>query len=170
MGIRAPRTVPAAIALCERFAVLEGQAAAIEATRNAAIAAANATADAAIAPIAAELDQIRPVLEAWWTQGGKALAQDRKTIELGGCNIGTKLGSPSLHFAFGDDKAAVAALSEARWSKTALVRTSHDVDKPAVRKALSGTRAAALSAMGFSLRQSESFVLSRADQAGTIAG
>ena len=62
-GIRTPRSIKGAQPLCERFAVIQGEIAAIENDRNAAIVAANKTADAALEPLVAESEQLREKLD-----------------------------------------------------------------------------------------------------------
>lgn len=165
--ISAPRTTEGAVALLERLASLHGQAALAEAARNQAIADTNAVTDTIIAPIAAEIALIEPAIEVWWRkQGTKLLPAGRKSMELGGCMIGTRLGSKSYAFT-GDDKKAVAELKAVRWGKP-LIRVTYSPDKPAIRKALSGPRADALGKMGFSEIQPESFFVVQAQQAGTV--
>ena len=165
--ILAPRTTEAAITLLERLASLQGQAALAEAARNKAIADTNAVSDSIVAPIAEEIAAIEPAIEAWWRkQGNKLLPAGRKTMELGGCMIGIRLGNKSYAFT-GDDKQALAELNAVRWGKP-LIRVTYAPDKPAIRKALSGPRADALGKMGFSETQPETFFVTQAEQAGTV--
>lgn len=167
--IPALRTTEQAITLLERLSALQGQAAMAEAARNTAIADTNAVADTIIAPIAEQIAAMEPVIEAWWNrQGAKLLPAGRKTMELGGCMIGTRLGNKSYAFV-GDDKKAVAELNAVRWGKQ-FIRVTYSPDKPAIRKALSGPRADALGKMGFSEAQTETFFVVRAEQAGTVTG
>lgn len=164
---RKPRSTAQAIELLERYASLEGQAALAEDARNKAIADSNAVADAVIAPIAAEMAVMRPVIEAWWRDGGSVLAGDCKSMELGGCMIGTKMGARSLELPAGGDKAGLAALQEVRWGKP-FIRVTYAIDKVALRKALSGGRRAELATMGFREQQAEIFFVERHRQGGTI--
>lgn len=167
---KTPKNTDAAIAMFDRFAQLDAQLAAINANRNKAIADTNAVADNLAAPIAAELTALRAPLKAWWDAAGvKLLEKDRKSIELGGCMIGTRLGNKVLAYAHGDDKAALAALTELRWAKP-YIRVTYGVDKVALKKALTGRHGAGLAELGFAERQPETFFLERVAQAGTMTG
>lgn len=165
-GVRTPRSVKGAQALCERFAVIEGEIALIEGLRNACIASANAEADAGLEPLLAERAQIAEKLEPWWRAEGPSLVKGkRKSIELGGCLIGTRLGKSSL--VVPDDlKAAMAGLGKA------YLRVTTSLDRVAIGKALAqpGAKARALLDKGFALREAEeAFVLERIEQEGTRA-
>lgn len=166
-GIRTPRSVKGAQPLCERFAVIQGEIAAIENDRNAAIAAANKTADAALEPLIAESEQLREKLEPWWRASAEELTQGRrKSIELGGAVIGTRAGQPSLAVPK-DGEPAKAALRKTRWGKD-LLKLTVTFDKRAIAKALTGSNGPKLKALGFhTVAGTEDFVLERAEQEGT---
>lgn len=168
-GIRTPRSVKGAQALCERFAEIEAECEAAENARNEAIARANAAADALIEPLLAERGQIAEKLEPWWQADGETLTEGkRKTIELGGCTIGTATGKASLDVpakAAADE--ARAALGRTKWGKE-LLRVTVGFDKRALAKAMEGDRADELGRLGFVLVPApELFVLKRAEQQGT---
>ena len=63
--MRAPRTLPAATRLLERFAMLDGEIGLIEAARCEAIALANVAADNAAANPLVERAELTCALEAW---------------------------------------------------------------------------------------------------------
>ena len=171
---RAPRSVAQATELLERVARLEGQAIAINAGRDAAIAETNAVSDALLVPVVQERDAIAAVLEAWWKTDGKALLRGkRKTVELGGCTIGTKATPRALTFGNSDDfDIAVERLRSERWAKP-YIRTTHAVAKKDTTAMLldpKGKHAEQLKALGFGTRGGvDAFVLAAVVQAGTVA-
>lgn len=167
-----PRTVEAATELLARHSALEGQLALAEANRQSAIAATDAAADAITAPIAAELAALRGALESWWARAGAGLTGGkRKSVELGGCKVGTRTSAEKVEFTGGDDKAALAAVTDSplRASVTEIKRV---LDKKAIAATLkSKTKArAALEALGFKLAGGiETFFVSRIDSADAKA-
>jgi phage host-nuclease inhibitor protein Gam len=167
---RTPRTVKAATALLERFAELDGQIAGLEADRTAAIAATNASVDALAEPLLAERDQIRDKLAPWWKEAAAELTQGkRKSIELGGCLIGSRSGRDSLAVD-GDEKAIVAALQKQDWAGPLLAVVTK-LDRKAVLASLEGVYAKPLAKLGLSRKAGEeSFYVERTAQAGTLAG
>jgi len=161
---RQPRSVEAASTMCERFAEIEAQVALISNARNDATASANAMADKELSPLIEEREQIRSKLEPWWAKAGSAMLDGvKKTIELGGCIIGTRKGKDALGEP-SDKKATIAKLETDARSK-ALVRVTKSIDKRAVAKALDGDLADGLKAIGFhTVEGVDEFVLSRAEQ------
>lgn len=165
--IRTPRTLEQAIALAERYAALQAQLAVAEETRAKAIADSNAVADAIVSPIVEELAALAAPLETWWARAAaKLTGGKRKSIELGGCMIGTRSSKPKFGFT-GTDAAALAALKPHRWAR-ALIRVVASVDKPATVKALAGKHGQQLAALGFSAEASETFFIERVAQEGTV--
>lgn len=166
----APRTVEQATALLDRVARLDGDAATITMHRDQAIANANAAADVVLFPVREERAAIAGVLEAWWHGGGRSLLTGkRKTVELGGCMIGTKSAPVALTFTADDFEAAVTALRGKRWAKP-FVRVTYAVDKKATKEALDGKHGEQLRALGFGTRGgADVFVVDAVTQAGTIA-
>lgn len=148
MTIRAPRSTEQAIALLERHAALEGELAAIEANRAQALAATNAVADALAMPLIDELAAIVGKLKPWWAKAAPELTKGkRKSVELGGCHIGTRSGRASLTIA-GDEDAVVTVMRTLRWAKP-FVRTKFSIDRAATLKAIDGKHAGALAQLGF---------------------
>ncbi len=169
LKLRVNAPVEQATPLLERFAHLGHQLALAEASRTGGLATVNGVADAIVLPIVEEQAKIRALLDPWWQRmGSTLLTGKRKSIELGGCVIGSKAGRTSLKFAHGDDKAATAALQAQRWAKP-YVRVTYAPDKTAIGTALTGKHADQLKALGFSKPDAlEVFVLDRVEQNGTI--
>ncbi|MEA3042989.1 MAG: hypothetical protein QOH47_827 [Sphingomonadales bacterium] len=169
---KTPRNVAEATALLEHYGELAEAAAFIETTRNAAIASANAQADAELAPLLTELAAIAARAERWWTAKGRAaLAEKRKSIELGGCEIGSRASGAKLAHGFDDDDKAVEALRGTRFGNLT-TKTKHSLDRAATLKLLKagGKTGKALEALGFKIDAgADSFFLTRIEQAGTIA-
>ena len=164
--IRRPRSVAAATRLAEELALLEGQLAEIEANRAACIADVNARCDTAACDLIERRGRIAEVLEPWWAEAADELTEGkRKSIELGGCMIGTRAGKSSL--AVPDDaKAAIGELLGTRWG-TALVRVTRSLDKRAILKALDGRNGEKLAALGFATEPgAETFFVERVSQEG----
>ncbi|MDP8995300.1 MAG: host-nuclease inhibitor Gam family protein [Pseudomonadota bacterium] len=167
-AVRAPRTVAQATALLERHAALQGLLEAVEGRRGALIARANARADAAATPLLAELQAIAARLEPWWQDAGRTIAGKRKSIELGGCTIGTRASRPKLAHGFEDDDKAVEALRATRYGRQT-VRLRYSVDRVGTVKLLQlgGKAAETLQELGFRVDQGEEFFVQRVEQAGT---
>jgi hypothetical protein len=169
VSIRTPKTLAAATSLLERHAELEGQIASIEARRTRMLVRANAAADAKVGPLVDELDQIFAAVEPWWRASGKDLAKDRKSIQLGGCMIGTRSGKPKLAHTFDDDDKAVTALRATPY-KNQTTRVKYALDRAATLKLLQldGKTGKAIAALGFSIDQADTFSIQRVEQSGSI--
>lgn len=166
-ALRLNAPIAAATVLAERYGALAGELATAEASRAAALAATNAVADTLTQPIVAEMDAIRAALEPWWARNGaQVTGGKRKSAELGGCMLGSRSGKAAL--VIDDEPSAKAALVKARWGKE-LLRTTVSVDKAAVLKALGGTLAKKLAAIGFAKSApAETFFLERVEQPGVV--
>ena len=167
----APRSIKAATAKLERYAELDGQIAAVEADRQDAIAAINARCDTAANDLIAERDRIAGEVETWWTKSGHKLLSrftpSRKTMELGGCVLGTRSSPDSLSVA-GKAGAIAEALQATRWGRK-FVRTTFALKRRELLDALDGPNAEALAELGLTRQTgAETFQLSRADQDGTM--
>jgi hypothetical protein len=169
--VRAPRTLAAATALLERFAELDGQVAALEGRRSRMIARANAAIDARLVPLLEERSAISEKAEPWWaTAKAELLAKDRKSIELGGCNIGTRSSREALAHSFESDKKAAVALRDTRYAKQT-TRVEYALERAPTLKLLQagGKTSAALIELGFRIAPSkETFFLERVKQSGTV--
>lgn len=165
---RQPRTLEQATAMLERFAVLDSDRAGIEAERNEQIARINAAADEQLVPIVEEMVAISEKLQPWWARAAaELLPAKRKSMELGGCIIGSRTGKTVLAIAGAED-ALITALTKLRWGKV-FAPAKPKLDKTALLKATDGPRAEDLKKLGVTAKPGEeSFVLSRAEQTGTI--
>lgn len=167
----APKTTEAAIVLLERFGRNAGVLATIEANRRTALTSTNAVADDLAAPLLADQAELLAKLEPWWAKNADTLTKGaRKSIELGGCMIGTQSGRASLGHTLLSDTVAVAALQAAgRWAKP-YVRVTYAIDRVATMKALEGSHAAKLGALGFKKNPgATTFYVERVAQDGVVA-
>lgn len=166
---RTPSSVKQATRLCELYAELDGQIAGIEADRNGSIAAINARADRALNDLIKQRDAIVEKLSPWWDEAAEDLTQGkRKSIELGGCQIGKREGKESLKVK-GKPADIVSRLIKTRWGKN-LVRISASLDKRAILKIIGGKRAAELQELGLTTEPGvETFFITRIEQEGTRA-
>jgi phage host-nuclease inhibitor protein Gam len=166
----APRTTEAATRLLEQYAELQGQIDVIQANRATSIADVNARCDTAANDLIAKRAEILEAIEPWWTKAGsKLLTGKRKSIELGGCMLGSRTGRDSLAVD-GDEQAIIASLKRRKWA-AGLLRVVWSLDKVAIKSALTGDRRKQLASLGLSVRPApETFYIERAEQAGTLAG
>lgn len=166
-----PKSRIAATKLLERYADLASRVELIEADRKDRIAAANGWADTAAGPMLDELANLATVLEDWWKAAGAGIAQgDQKSVQLGGCMIGTRLARATVGHSFDDDKAATAALVASRYAKYT-TKVSFSLDRTALLKLLDvgGKTAANLGELGFRIVPgSDQFFIKRVEQTGSI--
>lgn len=157
-----PKSLPAATRLLERYAELDGHLSKAEECRATRISDINAAADAVVAPLVKERDDIAAALEPWWLDSGPSLAGGKKSMELGGCLIGSRLSRPKLVHGFESDDRATEAVRSTRWAKQA-TRVKYSLDRTATAKLLQlgGKAAADLSSLGFSIKQEECFFVER---------
>jgi phage host-nuclease inhibitor protein Gam len=168
--VATPRSLKAASSLLERYAELQSQIDLTDADRASSIADVNARCDAATAAPLEERAAIRTALELWWGDKGEALTEaKRKSIELGGCMIGSRAGRASLDVA-GNEQAILKSLQRRKWAQD-LLRVKATLDRPAILKALGGAYRKQLAALGLRRKEGEeTFFIERAEQAGTLAG
>jgi len=169
-GVRKPRSTEAATKLLEQYAELDGQIAAIQAERQEHIAAINARCDTAANDLIGRRDDIAAALEPWWAEhGGKLTEGKRKSIELGGCMVGTRRSRTSLEIS-GEEEKIVEVLNGLRWAKP-LLRVKTTINRAAALAALSTKRKADLEKLGLQRKDGdEAFYVERAQQQGTRAG
>jgi hypothetical protein len=162
--MRTPKTLAAATALLEEFADLTSRVALVEEVRAEAMAKANASADVAAQPMLERRDEIRAGIEAWWLNGGHGLADGKKSMELGGCTIGSRTSRPKLAHGFESDSKATEALLGTRWAKQS-TRISYSLDRTGTLKLLQlgGKAGSDIAALGFSIEQGERFFVDRAE-------
>ena len=168
-----------AIDLLGRYSQLQASIDGTTARTDAAIAQLKTERDAIIAPQEAEMKTIAAQLQPWWEANRDELAGDRRSIELGGCQIGHRLTPPSLGFPK-PEQVAVTLLRDAGW--VGLLRVKMELDKPAVMTAIrlleSGigpddvevaTARRALTTWGFKIVQKDEFFIEPATVATTLA-
>ena len=168
--LREPRTVEQAMPLLEQWADLDSQIAAIESDRKVQLATVNADCDRAANGLIERRDAIAGKLEPFWKKHGEKLTEGkRKSIELGGCEIGSVKARAALSIA-GDEKNVVAVLSALRWAKPFL-RIKTTLDRVALLKGLDGRHGVALAELGVGRDEGEErFTLKRVEQCGTLGG
>jgi hypothetical protein len=161
--MRSPKTIAAASELLEEFADLTSRVAIVEEDRSERIAKANAWADTAAQPMLARLEEIRGAIEPWWTKSGHDLAGGKKSMELGGCTIGSRMSRPKLAHGFESDAKATEALRGTRWAKQS-TRISYSLDRTSTLKLLQlgGKAGSDIASLGFSIEQGEYFFVDRA--------
>jgi hypothetical protein len=166
----APKTEKGASAKLAKWAALDAQIAAIEATRNAAIAVANKIADDEMAPLLKQRDAIVPKVEPWWWEAGKALLKGKaKSMQLAGCMIGSRKDRDTLAID-GDETIVIGTLEKLAWAKP-LLRYSVEIDKAAVLTSLDGVYKDKLAKLGLRRQVgADTFFVKRVAQGGTIAG
>jgi phage host-nuclease inhibitor protein Gam len=167
-SLREPRSTEQAAVLLEHWADLDAQIAAIEADRKDSIADVNARCDRAETELLRRRDAVNQKLASWWAKAGEKLTEGkRKSIELGGCEIGSVKARATLTIA-GEEKDVVAALSALRWAKPFL-RIKASLDRVALLKGLDGRHSVALAELGVGRdKGAEQFTLKRVDQNGTL--
>lgn len=165
---RAPQTKQQAIELLDRYAAASAKVLSIEADRGGELAKINSAADALLVPLVAELKDIAKQLKPWWAANIEELTGGkRKSIELGGCQLGYRMSPPKVAFAGGTDTDA-ALLLQAEGFGQRLVRVTPTPDKPALLKLLETTPGDddpvtlwedidKLKDLGFSVKQTEQF-------------
>jgi len=164
---RTPRTVAQATELLGRYAERSAALAGIEAARNLELGRINAAADAEAGPLIAELDGLQASLQPWWATAGQALApKGRKSMELGGCMIGSRKGKASLTIV-GPEEDVVSVLSGLRWAKP-LLRVKTSFNRSVVMSSLDGKHKLALAELGITRTEGDDqFFIEAVEQAGT---
>lgn len=157
MKVPQPRSLAQATEQAERYAQLAAELAAIEANRAQALAGTNGVADALAAPLIEERAAILAAMQPWWARAAAKLTDGkRKSIELGGCVIGSRTGAVALAVPGGSDKAALA-IAIASPLRAKLTVPKRSLDKKGIRALIEkgGTLAAKIVALGFSLPAGE---------------
>lgn len=176
-AIAVPQTMEEAIDRLARFSRLEGELEELKLAADAGKAEIDAERDSRATPIVAELKQIVSEMKPFWEArrqeitGGK-----RKSVVLGGCEIGTRTGNPTLTFVKGREDDLLQELETLGFDWA--IRQKPEFDKPAIIKALSPNPespfevadAAALTGLGFGVRQTETFFIARATSEPAEAG
>lgn len=165
-----PKSQAAASKLLEEYADLDARIALVEADRTDNIAAANARADTAATPMRARQAEIAAAIEGWWPAAAPHIAAGKKSVQLGGCIVGTKKSRPKLAHSFESDDKAVEALLASRFAKHT-TKVKYSLDRSATLKLIEigGKTAASIQELGFSIEPgSDAFYIERVQQDRTI--
>lgn len=178
-ALKPPRTLEQATPKIERVAVVDHELTLIAANRAEAIASTNAIADRLAAPLLEERARLVAELEPWWKGAAAGLLKGkRKSVELGGCDIGTKAKAASVTHTHQDDDAAIEKIMGVAWARKLLIRVKHELNLTAIKAMLAAEPATAadrrkldeLKALGFSLpAPTETFFVGRKKQQDTVA-
>jgi phage host-nuclease inhibitor protein Gam len=166
-SIRKPRSLNEAQRLCEQWSELDGEIAAIEEARDAAIAAANAEVDKDLTALVARREAIEKKLEPWWKDNAEQLTKGkRKSAELGGAMLGTRTGRGKVTVAGKIDE-VVEKLRATAWGRK-FVRPKYELRKTETAAGLKGKHGPALKALGLGYEPGgETFYIERTGQSGT---
>jgi phage host-nuclease inhibitor protein Gam len=141
-AVDAPQTLSEALGLLGAYSRLEAMISQAAAEREAGIAKLNDEYTAFAAPLMSELADITRQVKTWYEANRSSLTLDkRKSIDLGGCQIGHRTGNPKLKLPKGmNEVGAIAWLKsiandDAKWPLS-LIRVSEALDKAAMIKAL----------------------------------
>ncbi len=165
-----PQTMEAAIAKLARFAELETGLDEIKLAADAAKAQIDAHRDQLAAPVVAELKTLLHELKPFWEARREEITGGRrKSVVLGGCEIGTRTGNPTLTYPKAREQELIEELDLLGFREWAL-REVLELDKPALIKALrhegdnplDQADSAALEGLGFAVKQAETFFIARA--------
>ena len=165
-----PQSVEAAIALLEKYAGLDADLAEVNLAADRAKAEIDAHRDQMASPVVAEMKALVKALKPFWeARRHEITGGRRKSVVLGGCEIGTRTGNPTLAYPKDREDELIEAIDALGFREWAL-REVLELDKPALLKALRPETddaldladAAALSGLGFDVRQTETFFVARA--------
>jgi hypothetical protein len=164
-----PKSTAAATRLLEEYADLQARIALVEEDRTRAIAVANQRADVAAEPMLKRMGAIAAAVESWWPHAAPLIAGGKKSVELGGCTIGTRLSRPKLVHGFESDDKAIGAVPT-RWFKQC-TRIRYSLDRTGTLKLLQlgGKASQELATAGFRIEQEDKFFVERVQQAATIS-
>jgi hypothetical protein len=167
-----PKSQAAATKLLEEYADLDGRIALVEEERAKAIASANQRADAAATPMLERRTAIAAAVESWWPHAAPLIAGGKKSVQLGGCIIGTKKSRDSLTHSFEtDDQAALALFKSPYRRHTTRLKVALDRIPTLKLLEVGGKTGAGIAALGFSIKLGvDAFYIERVQQDRTIAG
>ncbi|WP_052730180.1 host-nuclease inhibitor Gam family protein [Sphingomonas sp. SRS2] len=164
VALTAPTTIEEAVALLTRYAAISAGLDQIEVDRSESKAAIDAAADKLAAPMKEALKDMARQLSPWWAVAGAELTEGkRKSIELAGCQLGTRMTTPKLAYP-GKEENAVALLKEVPWiDGFQFLREKLSLDKQGLLKklALGDEDAGRLILLGFTRKQREEFFVDR---------
>jgi O-acetylhomoserine/O-acetylserine sulfhydrylase-like pyridoxal-dependent enzyme len=168
--IAIPKSQAAATQLLEEYADLDSRIALLEEDRSIDIAAANQRADTAAAPMLERCRAIEAQLANWWPHAAANIAGGRKSVQLGGCIIGTRKSRAKLAHSFENDDKAVEALRGTRFANHT-TKVKYSLDRAATLKLieLGGKTGASIRDLGFSIDVgSDQFFVERVQQDRTV--
>ena len=165
----APQSLTEALPLLSEYARLEAIISQASAEREAGIAALNAEYDERAAPMLSALSDITVRIKTWFEANRAGLTGGkRKSIEIGGCEIGHRTGNPALKPPKGMNDALTITwlkLQNEPWAQH-LIRVAETLDKAAMIRvlrlsepSLATTR---LKEAGYETKQGESFFIKSA--------
>lgn len=132
----AAQSTEEAIALLARFAEVDVGIERINADAERLIADLRAGRDLQLEPLKAELKALFNQLKPWWAVAGEQLTEGkRKSVELGGCQIGHRTSTPKLTLEGLTEAEAIENLEILGFEAWA-IRTKKELDKPALIAAL----------------------------------
>lgn len=161
-ALAAPSTYAEAVAIAEAYGSEERRIANIRAFTEKRIAEVKAAADAEIAKTAEGQSMRFAQLKAWWAVAQGDVAKGKKSFAIGGIVLGDRTSTPKLGFLEKRKEAdALAWLRALRWIRSSVfVRTKHELDKPAILKALAEGKAdAAMLKAAFKTVQKDEFFI-----------
>jgi phage host-nuclease inhibitor protein Gam len=169
-AVSVPQTMEEAIARAARFATLDAELEGLKLEADQAKAEIDEQRDLLASPLVAEMKAIVAELKPFWeARATEITGGKRKSTILGGCEIGTRTGNPTLGYPKEHEAELIEELDLLGFRSWAL-REALELDKPAIIKALrpeAGDRpgesdAIVLRGLGFTVRQTESFFVARA--------
>lgn len=170
-ALAVPQSTEEAIELLARFAEIDAAIEQVKLEADAAKALIDANRDTLCAePIAEQKALVARLKPFWLARQQEITGGKRKSVVLGGCEIGTRTGNPTLKFPKDAEEDLIEDLQALGFGEWAL-RTTLKLDKPALIKALHLSAdapqidqddAAALTDLGFSVAQTETFFVARA--------
>lgn len=138
-AVDAPQNLSEALPLLGEYARLEAIISQADAERERGIATLNDDYNALAAPLVNELAALTLRIKAWFEANRSQLTNDkRKSIAIGGCEIGHRTGNPTLKMPKGMDEALTITwlkLQDASWAR-ALIRITETLDKAAMIRVL----------------------------------
>jgi phage host-nuclease inhibitor protein Gam len=167
-----PQTIPAGVAMLARYAELGAGLDEITRSADRSKAAIDAHRDELASPVIAEMKAIQKAMKPFWeARKGEITGGKRKSVVLGGCEIGTRLGNPTLDYPKGTDEELICQLIDPLGFDWA-VREKLELDKLAILGALrlgedelgnelDKADAKALAGLGFAVKQTETFFIDR---------
>ena len=164
-----PQSIPAGIVMLARYAELGAGLDGIVRGADRSKAEIDAHRDELASPLMAEMKAIQKALKPFWeARKGEITGGKRKSVVLGGCEIGTRQGNPTLAFPKDKEDELLDQLRDILGFEWA-VREKPELDKVNIIAALrmeggdpeDEADATALAGLGFEVKQTETFFIDR---------